>query len=106
MKRREALSLLFVIILIPNFLFIDNVEACKDIIAVDNATDGDYNLLLKVRDPSRLGPQVLCIVPEGYEYTYHHPWTGKSMEFTVDQNISMWLLREIRFRILLSLQWH
>jgi hypothetical protein len=24
---------------------------------------------------------VLCIVPEGYEYTYNHPWTGRPMFF-------------------------
>ncbi|MCJ2534411.1 MAG: hypothetical protein LN364_04180, partial [Candidatus Thermoplasmatota archaeon] len=41
------------------------------------------NLLMKVRDPSRPGPQVLCIVPEGYKYSYHHPWTGKTLQFTV-----------------------
>jgi len=59
------------------------VSGCKVIVAVNDATAGNYNLLLKVRDPSRLGLQVLCIVPAGYEYTYHHPWTGKPLEFTV-----------------------
>jgi hypothetical protein len=58
------------------------VQACKDIIACGDATEGEYNLLLKVRDPSRPGYQVLCMVPEGYEYTYHHPWTGKNISFT------------------------
>ena len=55
------------------------VEGCKDLMACGESTEGDYNLLLKVRDPSRAGLQVLCIVPEGYEYTYHYPWTGKTM---------------------------
>ena len=58
-------------------------EACKDIIAVGDATKGDYNLLLKVRDPSRPGPQVLCIVPKGHTYCFHHPWTGKTQQYTV-----------------------
>ena len=47
------------------------------------ATAGDYSLLLKVRDPSRSGLQVLCRVPEGTQYTYHHPWTGKPWDFIV-----------------------
>ena len=54
--------------------------SCKDIIACGDATAGDYNLLLKVRDPSRPGLQVLCIVPVGYEYTYRNPWNGKPLE--------------------------
>ena len=60
-------------------------KGCKDIIAVNDATQGEYNLLLKVRDPSRPGPQVLCIITKGYTYSYHHPWTGKRISFTVDQ---------------------
>ena len=59
------------------------VEGCKNIIAVGDATGGEYNLLLKVRDPSRPGLQVLCIVPRGYDYTYHHPWSGSHMSFKV-----------------------
>jgi len=59
------------------------IPACKDIIVVNNATKGPYNLLLKVRDPSRPGPQVLCIVPEGHQYSYYHPWTGSSLDFSV-----------------------
>jgi len=73
----------FLIILLFSIIISVNVEGCKDIIAVGDATDGDYNLLLKVRDPSRPGLQVLCIVPAGYEYIYNHPWTGKSLEFEV-----------------------
>jgi len=60
---------------------------CKDIIACDNATDGEYTLLLKIRDPSRSGFQVLTIVPKGYTYTYHHPWTGKDMNFEIKHKI-------------------
>jgi len=71
-------------ILFLNIFFSFNSTACKDIVAVGNATEGDYNLLLKVRDPSRPGIQVLCIIPEGYEYSYHHPWSGKLMEFTTE----------------------
>ncbi len=55
--------------------------ACKDIIATGDATAGDYNLLLKVRDPSRPGPQVLCMVNRSYGYDYHTPWTGSSIHF-------------------------
>jgi len=76
--------LLFTISLVILFLSIVsscNVKACKDIIACGDATAGDYNLLLKVRDPSRSGLQVLCIVPEGYEYSYHNPWNGKPINF-------------------------
>jgi len=57
---------------------------CKDIVAIGNATAGDYNLLLKVRDPSRPGPQILCIVPEGYKYIYPLPsWRNNPQEFKV-----------------------
>lgn len=47
--------------------------ACKDVIVVGDATAGDFNILMKVRDPSRPGPQVLCIVESGYRYRYHLP---------------------------------
>ncbi len=57
-------------------------QACKDIVAIGDATAGEYNLMLKVRDPSRPGLQTLTIVPSTYTYTYHHPWTGKTLEFT------------------------
>ena len=82
MKRLGTiLFIIFTIILFLNLTVSDSTKACKDIIACGDATAGDYNLLLKVRDPSRPGLQVLCIVPEGYEYTYRHPWTGKDMKF-------------------------
>jgi len=83
MKNVSMVSLVFVILMCSTIILSFNVTACKDIIACGDATDGDYNLLLKVRDPSRSGFQVLSIVPKGYEYTYHHPWTGNSINFTV-----------------------
>lgn len=76
----KYLSLLLII-----FLLIPGVHACKDIIATHDATAGDYSLLLKVRDPSRPGLQVLCMVNEGYSYTYHHPWSGKDIQFITNQ---------------------
>ncbi|KYK28920.1 hypothetical protein AYK20_06365 [Thermoplasmatales archaeon SG8-52-1] len=91
MKNLRLISLIIVIFLFSNVFISFSVESkqgfsglwCKDIIACGDATKGDYNLLLKVRDPSRPGLQVLCIVPEGYEYLYHKPWTGKSLNFKV-----------------------
>ena len=80
-KYCKILLIIFISFLLTNIIIPINTQGCKDIIAVDDATDGDYNLLLKVRDPSRPGPQVLCIVPLGYEYFYNHPWTGKPMKF-------------------------
>ena len=79
MNKCRAISLIFVIFLFSSFLTSYNVKSCKDIVACGDATAGNYNLLLKVRDPSRSGLQVLCIVPENYEYTYRYPWTGKPM---------------------------
>ncbi|MCD6572378.1 MAG: hypothetical protein J7K62_03810 [Thermoplasmata archaeon] len=59
---------------------------CKDIVAVGDATAGNYNLLLKVRDPSRPGLQTLCIVNKGYEYDYHSPsMFGRKMHFMVER---------------------
>ena len=58
-------------------------SACKDIIATTQATGANYTLLLKVRDPSRPGLQVLTRIPRGTTYTYHYPWSGKPWEFTV-----------------------
>jgi hypothetical protein len=83
MNKSGVVVLIFALIFISETFITCNVEACKDIIACGDATEGDFNLLLKVRDPSRPGLQVLCIVPEGYEYTYHYPWTGKSLESQV-----------------------
>ncbi|MBU0498417.1 MAG: hypothetical protein KKC68_03785 [Candidatus Thermoplasmatota archaeon] len=50
---------------------------------MNNTTDGEYNLFLKVRDPSRPGLQVLTLVPKGTTYKYPHPQTGKQLSFTV-----------------------
>lgn len=75
---KKTIILLF---LVSISLILPHVESCKDIIACGDATNGNYNLLLKVRDPSRPGLQVLCIVSNGYNYTYHHPWTGKPIEY-------------------------
>ena len=84
MKKYSIVTVLLVIFLLLNIFLSFSTKACKDIVACGDATEGDYNLLLKVRDPSRDGLQVLCIVPSGYEYEYNHPWTGKSMSFTTD----------------------
>jgi hypothetical protein len=77
-----------VIIIMISFLIIiiniSTVLGCKDILACGNSTAGDYNLLLKVRDPSRSGLQVLCIVPQNYEYEFYHPWTGEKLLFKVE----------------------
>ena len=85
MEKRRLVSLILIIFMIFNLFLCINLQACKDIIAVGDSTDGEYNLLIKVRDPTRQGPQVLVIVPEGQTYTYPHPWTAKPMDFTVDQ---------------------
>ena len=75
---RLLLAFLLLIILAPGVL------GCKVIVAMDEVTAGDYNLLLKVRDPSRPGLQVLGKVEVGYRYEYHTPWTGQPIEFTVE----------------------
>ncbi len=79
----KIITFILLLVLVSNVLVSINVKSCKDIIAVGDATNGEYNFLMKVRDPSRSGPQVLCIVPEGYTYFYHHPWTGKTLQSTV-----------------------
>ena len=83
MNRHGLLSIIFAILFLSNMFLSFNVEACKDIMACGDATAGDYNLLLKVRDPSRPGLQILCIVPENYEYTYRYPWTGRPFKSKV-----------------------
>ena len=80
--RYKIFIILFILLL--NIIITINSEGCKDIIAVGNATKDDFNYLLKVRDPSRPGLQVLCIIPEGYCYSYHNPWTGKKLDFKVE----------------------
>jgi hypothetical protein len=84
MRRYQGTFIVLFITLLSVFLVSIPVgSSCKDIVAVGDATEGDYNLLLKVRDPSRPGLQVLCRVPAGYEYTYSRPWTGKPLDFAV-----------------------
>ena len=85
MKKYKILFVILILILSSNILFSFNVHACKDIIVCGDAAEGDYNLLLKVRDPSRPGLQVLCIAPKNYKYTYRYPWNGKPFDFTVSQ---------------------
>jgi hypothetical protein len=84
-KTSKLFTILLISIFILNIISVSSVSACKDIIAVGDATEGEYNLLMKVRDPSRPDYQVLCIVPEGYEYTYPHPKTGKDLSFTTEE---------------------
>ena len=76
----------FAIIFLIFIFCLNSCSACKDIIATGDTTAGEYNLLLKVRDPSRPGLQVLTMIPENYEYTYHHPWSGKEWLFQVNQS--------------------
>ncbi|MEF8847644.1 MAG: hypothetical protein V5A68_00730 [Candidatus Thermoplasmatota archaeon] len=81
---KKVTIILIFILISTNFPAVQEVSACKDIMACGESTEGDYNLLLKVRDPSRPDLQVLCIVPKGYEYTYRHPWTGKKLEMETE----------------------
>ena len=71
--------------LLISFLLFPTVLGCKDVIVTGEATRDRCNLLLKVRDPSRVGPQVIFIVNKGYRYSYHHPWTGKRINFEVER---------------------
>jgi len=84
MKKCRIVVVALVIVFCLSFFISIPVFGCKDIIACGNSTAGDYNLLLKVRDPSRPGLQVLTIVPENYEYDFYHPWTGKNFVFRVE----------------------
>ncbi|MCX6663347.1 MAG: hypothetical protein NTZ75_03790 [Euryarchaeota archaeon] len=81
--QQKTLPCLFIFIILFSVVIIPIGKSCKDIVITPPATAGNYSLLLKVRDPSRPGLQVLCRVPEGTQYTYHHPWTGKPWEFIV-----------------------
>ncbi len=81
MKKFNVIVVIFTVLILLNVVMSCPTKGCKDIVSCGNSNAGDYNLLLKVRDPSRPGLQVLCIVPEGYEYTYHHPWTGSPIVF-------------------------
>jgi len=79
----RTLTVVFLTSLLLSITYFPVGSACKDIIATTQATGVDYTLLLKVRDPSRPGLQVLTRVPKGTTYTYHYPWNGKPWEFTV-----------------------
>ena len=84
MRRYQKIPpFLFIVLLLTSILIFPIGKCCKDIVITPPATAGNYSLLLKVRDPSRPGLQVLCRVPEGTQYTYHHPWTGKPWDFIV-----------------------
>jgi hypothetical protein len=80
---QKILPYLFIFILLFSILIVPIGKSCKDIVIAPPATAGDYSLLLKVRDPSRDGLQVLCRVPKGTQYTYHYPWTGRPWDFLV-----------------------
>lgn len=82
--KKKILPCLFIAILFVSVIIIPLGKSCKDIVISSSATAGDYSLLLKVRDPSRPGLQVLCRVPKGTLYTYHHPWSGKPWDFLVN----------------------
>lgn len=81
----RIINIICIIIVIFTVFLSCSASACKDIVACGDSTEGDYNLLMKVRDPSRPGLQVLCIVPKGYEYEYHNPRTGKTIIYTTNQ---------------------
>jgi len=87
-KRRVITYLILTMFLFQGMMY--STSACKDIIACGDATAGDYNLLLKVRDPSRPGYQVLHMIPKGYQYTFPLPWTGiPSIHFTSHKYIGV-----------------
>ncbi|VVB60660.1 Uncharacterised protein [uncultured archaeon] len=83
MRKEKILPCLLIFILVISSVGIPIGKSCKDIVITSAATAGDYSLLLKVRDPSRSGLQVLCRVPSGTRYAYHYPWTGKPWDFIV-----------------------
>ncbi len=86
MEEQSHIVCLFVFILFILIICMSSCSACKDIIATGDATGGEYNLLLKVRDPSRPGLQVLSMIPKYYEYSYHHPWSGEELLFQVNHS--------------------
>jgi hypothetical protein len=82
-QKDKILPYFFIYVLLCSIILVPSGKSCKDIIITPAASAGDYSLLLKVRDPSRSGLQVLCRVPKGTQYTYHYPWTGKAWDFLV-----------------------
>ena len=83
MRHTTRTNIIITIIILLLTVGTNTTTACKDIVAVHNATQGDYNYLLKVRDPSRPGLQILTIIPNGTTYKYPHPRTGQPLTFTV-----------------------
>jgi len=83
LQKQKVLAYLLIFIVLFSVLIIPIGKSCKDIVITPAATAGDYSLLLKIRDPSRPGLQVLCRVPKGTQYTYHYPWTGRPWDFIV-----------------------
>lgn len=85
-KKANVLFLQIAVIIAVLVLVMPSVSSCKDILVVGDATDGQANYLLKVRDPSRPGFQVLTMIPKNYSYSFYHPWTGKlwPMSFSFD----------------------
>lgn len=81
--QKKILTIFFISLFLLSCLIVPAGKSCKDIVIASTATAGDYTLLLKIRDPSRNGLQVLCHVPAGTCYTYHHPWTGKPWNFLI-----------------------
>ncbi|HDN95826.1 MAG TPA: hypothetical protein ENG71_02015 [Thermoplasmatales archaeon] len=74
-------------LLILFILFLPVASACKDVIVMNDATAGNYNLFMKVRDPSRPGLQVVFMVDKGYQYSYHHPWKGYNIPYTIKHKL-------------------
>jgi hypothetical protein len=83
-QHQRVLTVVFLTTLLISIAYFPVGTACKDIIATTQATGADYTLLLKVRDPSRPGLQVLTRVPKGTTYTYHYPWSGRPWDFIVN----------------------
>jgi hypothetical protein len=83
LQKQKVLACLLIFIVLFSVNIIPIGKSCKDIVITPAATAGDYSLILKVRDPSRPGLQVLCRVPKGTQYTYHYPWTGRPWDFIV-----------------------
>ena len=99
-KYGKIVNIIFTLFIVSNVLLSINVKGCKDIIAVGDATEGDYNLLLKVRDPSRPGLKFFASYPKdmnipiiihGLEKHYNLPY---SINSSVSQQ------RKISFQIL------
>lgn len=87
MYQNKIPLILFIIFICFSVASTQTSPACKDLIACGEATAGEYNLMLKVRDPSRPGLQVLTRIPQGYTYVHWHPWTGQPQVHTVEHDV-------------------